>query len=103
MSQLARYGQMVAHEGRGRELAARMLAAAEELTGDPGCLLYLVNRSAGNPDEVWITELWRSQADLDAAIDRIRGSEEVAAVLSLVAEHEMVELEALGGKGPAAD
>jgi hypothetical protein len=81
MSQVARYGQMVAHEGRGRELAARMLAAAE----------------------VWITELWRSQADLDAAIDRIRGSEEVAAVLSLVAEHEMVELEALGGKGPAAD
>ena len=39
---------------------------------------------------------------MSAAIEKIRGSEDVAAVLALVRESEMVELELLGGKGPAA-
>ena len=49
-----------------------------------------------------MTELWRSQADLDASVERIRGSDEVAAAMALVASFEMVELELLGGKGPPA-
>jgi hypothetical protein len=24
---------------------------------DPGCLLYLINRQAGEPDLIWVTEL----------------------------------------------
>ena len=48
---------------------------------------------------IWVTELWRSQADLDASIERIRGSEAVGAVMALVSESEMIELELLGGKG----
>jgi mannose-6-phosphate isomerase-like protein (cupin superfamily)/quinol monooxygenase YgiN len=101
MSRVARYGHTVAHSGRGEELAARLLAAADELAGDPGCELYLVNRSQANPDEVWVTELWRSQADLDASLDRIRGSAEVEAVMGMVDSHETIELDLLGGKGPA--
>jgi quinol monooxygenase YgiN/mannose-6-phosphate isomerase-like protein (cupin superfamily) len=102
MSQVARYGKMIAREGQGARAAELLLAAAEELRSDPGCELYLVNRQAGEPDVIWVTELWRSQADLDASIERIRGSERVAAVRELVAESEMVELELLGGKGAAA-
>lgn len=33
-------------------------------------------------------------------MEKIRGSEAVAAVMQLVKEHEMVELDLLGGKGP---
>ena len=102
MSQIARYGRMVAAQGQGGRVAELLLAAAEELGGDPGCELYLINRQAGHPDVIWVTELWRSQADLDAALEKIRGSEDVAAVMALVEESEMVELELLGGKGPAA-
>jgi hypothetical protein len=47
-----------------------------------------------------VTELWRSQADLDASLERIRGSEGVAAAMALVEDWQMVELELLGGKGP---
>lgn len=100
MSRVARYGRVLAREGHGGELAERLLAAADELRGDPGCELYLINREAGKPDVIWVTELWRSQADLDASLDRIRGSEEVAAVLSLADDWEMIELELVGGKGP---
>ena len=100
MTQVARYGKAKAREGRGPELAELLLAAAAELEGDPGCLLYLINRQAGEPDLIWVTELWRSQADLDASLERIRGSESVAAAMALVEDWEMVELELLGGKGP---
>jgi quinol monooxygenase YgiN/mannose-6-phosphate isomerase-like protein (cupin superfamily) len=99
MNQVARYGKSTAHPGRGEELARHLLAAAAELERDPGCELYLVNRQRGAPDTIWITELWRSQADLDASVQKIKGSPEVAAVLELVERWEMVELELLGGKG----
>lgn len=101
MSRVARYGKAVAHAGRGGELADLLLAAADGLADDPGCELYLVNREAGAPDVIWVTELWRSQADLDASLETLRGSDDVAAVMALVAQWEMIELELLGGKGPA--
>jgi quinol monooxygenase YgiN len=102
VSRVARYGKAVAREGCDEQLAGLLLAAAEELGADPGCELYLVNRQVGSPGVLWVTELWRSQADLDASIERIRGSDEVAAAMALVASFEMVELELLGGKGPPA-
>jgi hypothetical protein len=47
-----------------------------------------------------VTELWRSQDDLDSSIERIRGSDEAASVVELVEDLEMIELELRGGKGP---
>jgi quinol monooxygenase YgiN len=99
VDRVARYGKAVAKQGRGAEVAEALLAAADDLRDDPGCELYLINRQAGAPDTIWVTELWRSQADLDAALEKIRGSSDVGAVLALVDSFEMVELELLGGKG----
>jgi quinol monooxygenase YgiN len=101
VERVARYGKAVARAGRGQEVADLLLAAAEGLRGDPGCQLYLINRQAGAADTIWVTELWRSQADLDASIEKIRGSADVGAVMALVDSFEMVELDLLGGKGPA--
>jgi quinol monooxygenase YgiN len=100
VTRVARYGKASAQAGRGGELAEVLLAAAAELESDPGCQLYLINRQADKPDVIWVTELWRSQADLDASLERIRGSEGVAAAMALVEDWQMVELELLGGKGP---
>jgi quinol monooxygenase YgiN len=102
MGHVARYGKAVAREGRGEALAELLLAAAADLDGDPGCELYLVNRQVGEPDVIWVTELWRSQDDLDASLEKIRGSDQVASVMELVRDWEMIELELLGGKGRAA-
>ena len=99
MARVARYGKAKARAGRGQELADLLLAAAAELEDDPGCQLYLINRQAGEPDVIWVTELWRDQAALDASLERIRGSEGVAAAMALVEDWEMIELEQLGGKG----
>jgi quinol monooxygenase YgiN len=100
MSQIARYGKATAKAGRGQELADILLAAAAELEDDRGCRLYLINRQADAPDVIWVTELWRSQADLDASLERVRGSSGAAAAMALVDDWQMVELEQLGGKGP---
>lgn len=100
MSQVARYGKMVAHQGSGEKLAEILITAADGLAGNPGCELYLVSRQAGEPDTIWVTELWRSQADLDASIEQIRGSADVAAAMALVREAQMIELDLIGGKGP---
>lgn len=99
MDQIARYGKTVAKPGRGQEVAELLLEAAEELRDDPGCEIYLINRQAGAPDTIWVTEVWSSQAALDAAREKIRGRASVAAVMALVEDFEMVELELLGGKG----
>jgi quinol monooxygenase YgiN len=103
VTQIARYGKATAQAGRGQELAELLLAAATELEADPGCQLYLINRQADAPDVIWVTELWRGQADLDASLERIRGSEGVAAAMALVEDWQMVELDLLGGKGPSPD
>jgi quinol monooxygenase YgiN len=100
MDRIARYGKAVARTGQGAELARILLAAAGEMREDPGCELYLVNRQAGDEDVIWVTELWRSQADLDASLERIRGSADVAAAMALVEDWQMIELDLLGGKGP---
>ncbi len=100
VSRIARYGKAVAREGHGQELADLLLAAAAELTGDPGCELYLVNRQTGQPDTIWVTELWRDQQALDASLEKIRGSDSVSAAMALVESWEMIELDLLGGKGP---
>jgi quinol monooxygenase YgiN len=96
---VARYGKATAKPGQGGELAEILLAAAAELESDPGCLLYLINRQVDQPDVVWVTELWRGQADLDASLERIRGSDSVAKAMALVDDWQMIELDLLGGKG----
>lgn len=103
MSQIARYGKSVAQAGRGEELVKHLLAAAAELEDDPACQLYLINRQTDEPDVIWVTELWRSQEELDAVVEKLRGSANVSAVMALVDSWEVVELDLLGGKQPMFD
>jgi quinol monooxygenase YgiN len=63
-------------------------------------MLYLVNQQKDNADTAWVTEVWRSQTDLDVSLARIRGSEQAATVMALVKDWQMIELVPLGGKGP---
>lgn len=57
-------------------------------------------KHVGETSEMDARLIWRSQADLDASLERIRGSDDVAAAMALVENWEMIELELLGGKGP---
>jgi quinol monooxygenase YgiN len=100
MSRVARYAKLTAAEGRGGAVAERLLAAAAELRDDPGCELYLVSRQTDAPDVVWVTELWRSQADLERVAEGAGEGDDVAAVMAMMRDFAIVELDHLGGKGP---
>jgi quinol monooxygenase YgiN len=101
MSQVARYAKVTAKPGKGKELAEILLGAAADLGGDPGCLIYLVSTEVDEPDRLWVTELWRDQAALDASLESLQGNDDVALAKSLVDDWQMIELDPLGGKGPA--
>ena len=105
MPGVGRYVKFTAQPGRGQDLADALLRAAGSLTETPGCELYVVNRSATDPDQIWVTELWRDQAALDASIEDLKtdaGRAQIAEVTALLAEGhrpELAELVPLGGVG----
>jgi quinol monooxygenase YgiN len=101
MSAVARYAKMTAKPGQRDALAARMLEAAEALREVPGCELYVINRSARDGDVLWVTELWRSQEELDASLQSPGTREAIREVLALVQTDGFgrIDLEPLGGVG----
>jgi quinol monooxygenase YgiN/mannose-6-phosphate isomerase-like protein (cupin superfamily) len=91
---------MTAKPGAGAELAAVMLRVAETLEAAPGCELYIINRSPTEPDTVWVTELWRTQADLEGALELESAKALMPEVMDLVGGPvEHIDLEPLGGVG----
>ncbi|GIH26306.1 hypothetical protein Aph01nite_46160 [Acrocarpospora phusangensis] len=74
---------MTAKPGMGDELVDLLLTGLDE--GNPGaseyCLVYLVSRSASNPDVVHITEGWTSEEDHH----RIFAGPEAQAVVAKIA------------------
>jgi quinol monooxygenase YgiN/mannose-6-phosphate isomerase-like protein (cupin superfamily) len=105
MPGVGRYVKFTAQPGRGQDLADALLRAAGSLTETPGCELYVVNRSPTDPDQIWVTELWRDQEALDASIEDLKtdaGQAQIAEVTALLAEGhrpELIELMPLGGVG----
>ena len=103
MTRVARYMKARAKAGQGDELARLLLAVAESLRGIAGCEVYIVNQAVGDPDQVWVTEVWASQQELDAALSATGDAEvSVADVLALVdGPMERIDLVPLGGPGLA--
>jgi quinol monooxygenase YgiN/mannose-6-phosphate isomerase-like protein (cupin superfamily) len=98
MSKVGRYAKAVAKPGQAEALAERLLKVAEALRAVAGCELYVINRSADDPDAVWVTELWRSQVELDAALEATDEAQ-IREVLELTDSFERIDLVPLGGVG----
>ncbi len=100
---VARYAKATARPGQGEALARKLLEVASVLRETPGCLLYVINREAGEADVVWVTELWQSQEQLDAALQSDDARSKIPEVLELVQDgdsgFERIDLEPLGGVG----
>jgi quinol monooxygenase YgiN/mannose-6-phosphate isomerase-like protein (cupin superfamily) len=100
---VGRYVKFTAQEGRGEEMAALLLRAADSLREVPGCELYVINRSHTEPDVAWVTELWLSQEALDDSLEQLKSDEGQAQIAEIMAllngPPELTELEPLGGVG----
>ena len=58
-------GRIKASSGKRDELASILL---ESTGGMPGCLSYVVAKDSKDPDALWITEIWESEADHKASL-----------------------------------
>lgn len=89
--------------GQRDELVAVLMDAAVVLQKVSGCQLYIVNISATDPDTVWVTEAWCSQAEHEASLMQ----EDIQPILMrgrpLIAGFERIELVPIGGKGLSAE
>jgi quinol monooxygenase YgiN len=94
------HGRIVAQPGHGDELAAILLEAAAGLEANPGCLLYLVSRSADDPDSIWVTEAWSDRAAHSASIEDEAARALIARARPIIASFaDRAELRPEGGKG----
>jgi quinol monooxygenase YgiN len=102
MTRVGRYVQFRARAGQRDALASKLLEVARSLAGTAGCELYVINAAADDADSLWVTEIWRSQADLDASLDLDDPATKasIGEVMALLAAPpERIDLLPLGGVG----
>jgi quinol monooxygenase YgiN len=93
-------GKLTALPGKRDELLASMLKAADLVTDAPGCEIYLVSTSPDETDTVWVTELWRSEADHDDSLQIEGVAELIGQVRPILAgPPQGTRLHPVGGKG----
>lgn len=94
------HGRIPAQPGKGDELEAILLAAAEGLRADPQCLLYVVFRDDADPDTVCVTEAWTSQDAHAASLQQESVKAQIAQAMPLLAGRpDAAVLRPVGGKG----
>jgi quinol monooxygenase YgiN len=94
------FGKFTAVPGRRDALVERLLAAAGVIADAPGCELYLVHTSPDEEDAVWVSEIWRSEADHEASLRMPGAREFIQATMPLIARiSQQTRTVPIGGKG----
>ena len=90
-------GKIDAVEGRRDELAAILVDGLGDM---PGCLSYIVAEDPSDPNGIWVTEVWDSQASHQASLELDRVREAIAKGRPMIAGFsQRTETTPLGGKG----
>jgi len=93
-------GKVTMHPGQRGALAQILLEAAAVVGRAPGCEIYIVGISEAEPDDVWVTEVWRSEVDHDRSLTMEGIPSIIAKARPLIAGGaEAVRTIPLGGKG----
>jgi quinol monooxygenase YgiN len=90
-------GKFRAQPGKRDALVAAML---DDGTPIPGCISFVVAHDPSDPDVVWITEVWDSQASHKASLAMPSVKASIERAMPLIAKFEMnVETAPVGGIG----
>ena len=68
MTRFGLHGKLTAQPGQRDALLKILLEAADLVGSAPGCEIYYVSTSPTEPDAIWVTEVWRSEADHAASL-----------------------------------
>jgi quinol monooxygenase YgiN len=90
-------GKMIAVSGKRDTLVEILIEGSKEM---PGCLSYIIARDQSDPDAIWITEVWDSQASHDASLSLPSVQQAIARGRPLIAGlAERFVTEPVGGQG----
>ena len=90
-------GKMTAAPGQRDALAAILLEGTGSM---PGCLSYIIATDVSDPDALWITEVWESQATHQASLSLPAVQAAIAKGRPLIAGFSnRVETMPIGGYG----
>jgi quinol monooxygenase YgiN len=93
-------GKLKTHPGQRDQLIDHLLRGAGILRDLDGCYLYVIHSATDDPDTVWVTEVWKSQADHQASLTNEGIRAIITSARPLLAEPpEGFEVVPLGGKG----
>ena len=93
-------GKIISQPGQRDALTAILLEGLAEM---PGCLSYIVAADPADPDAIWVTEVWASQADHQASLALPAVQRAIAAGRPLIAGFgERFATIPVGGHGLAA-
>jgi quinol monooxygenase YgiN len=88
---------MTAAPGKRDALISILLAGVDAM---PGCLSYVVARDSANPDGVWVTEVWDSQASHKASLSLPSVKDAISRARPLIAGFDkQIETVPVGGYG----
>lgn len=62
------HGKLLSHPGQGDALAQILLDAAKTVSSLPGCEIYFISRDEKDPNAIYVTEVWKSEADHKASL-----------------------------------
>jgi len=90
-------GKITAVAGQRETLIAILLKGTAAM---PGCLSYIIARDTADPDAIWVTEVWDSQASHQASLSLPAVQEAIAQGRPLIAGFgERFVTEPVGGHG----
>src|SRR5688572_4998615 len=94
------FGKLIAKDGQRDALAAKLLRAADLMRSVPGCLMYVVNTSAAEPDTVSVMEIWRDEKAHGASLSIPGVRDLINETMPLLASApEGTRFTPIGGKG----
>ena len=94
-------GKMRAVPGQRDALIAILV---EDVSGMPGCLSYVVAQDPSDPDAIWITEVWDSEASHKASLTLPSVKDAIARGRPLIAGFDQhTETVPVGGHGLQAN
>ena len=92
-----RLAHMTAAPGKRDALIAILLNGTQRM---PGCLSYIVAQDSTNPDGIWITEVWDSQASHSASLSLPAVKTAISQARPLIAGFDKpIETVPVGGYG----
>jgi quinol monooxygenase YgiN len=100
MAKLAVIAKLVAKEGRGDDMAKALGTMIEAVENEPGTEVYVMHRSAQEPDSIWFYELY-TDADASKAHSASDAMKQMFTDLADIigGRPELTILEPVAGKG----